>query len=529
MKNVYFPLFLLLFFQLSYSQGGLSFKESKQLYLHGNSILIGNNILGNHASKPLMDLSIPNDLVKMKYIDVDNDKSTFSSSEATINNSPKDSKIKYAVLYWSGLYPFGKGVLRRYGDKIIYKGRGIREQNVSSILFKTPNGDYETINGTVIYDSYNSEVFETNKPYVCYADVTSKLQNIPTINGTYTVANIKAATGKISGGGSAGWLLYIIYEDLSQTPKYFNIYNGMVEVSKEDVEIGFTNFKSKEAGNIQATIAIGAMEGDRKITRDQVSVLDKHTGEFIRLGSKVREETNFFNSSITIGDKFFEDRNPNSANTLGFDLLKMQIPNQNNKLFDNTTTQASFKFQGKLDRFYLFFMAFETEIDNSFMSEEMGPIKELLSSNPIDNSDASMGEQALEIKNISSDIQSEVVEKSHSGIQENLENNILRDEAILLEKTIKEEFLAASVISVPGLESGYYLVTNVFSRKRNVANWTQFLDDKNIESDILVNPANRWSYVYIANNESFEAVFEMWKANKDIEFFEGLWIAKVNL
>lgn len=108
MKNIYFLLISCLFFQCTHSQEGVSFEENEQLYLRGNSILIGNNILGEHTTNPLRDRNIPNDLIKMAYIDVDDDKATFSSSEVTIINALENSKIEYAALYWCGLYPFEK-------------------------------------------------------------------------------------------------------------------------------------------------------------------------------------------------------------------------------------------------------------------------------------------------------------------------------------------------------------------------------------------------------------------------------------
>src|SRR5690606_30217376 len=95
MKNLYFSIIALLFLNQIYSQDGVPFKENKQLYVSGNSILIGNNILGDHPTEPLMDIGIPNDVVKMKYIDVDTDETTFSSSEATIKNIIGKPKIAH--------------------------------------------------------------------------------------------------------------------------------------------------------------------------------------------------------------------------------------------------------------------------------------------------------------------------------------------------------------------------------------------------------------------------------------------------
>ncbi|HET8804039.1 MAG TPA: hypothetical protein VFM72_05620 [Aequorivita sp.] len=528
MKNLYFFILSILLFQFTHSQEGTAFKENKQLYVQGNSILIGNNILGEDAKEPLMDITIPNDVVKMKYIDVDTDEATFSSSEATLKNDAKNPKIVYAALYWCGLYPFEKSALRKSGNKMIHVGRGERDAAVNSILFKTPNGKYENLNGNVLFDSYNTESFIENSPYVCYADVTAKLQNLATINGTYTVANIKATEGEILGGGSAGWLLYIVYEDISESPKYFTTYNGLVEVSKEAVEINFTDFKSKEEGIVKTTVAMGAMEGDRKIKTDEFSIFDKKNGSFKPLNNKVREEKNFFNSSITMGDEFFTDRNPNSANTLGFDLLKMEIPNPNNELLDNATTQANLKFQAKADRFYLFFVAFETEINKAFLEEKKKVVEDTIISvpaiteisEPIEEEQIAVSTEKKETK---------PVQNNKPVIKKPKEPVVPKKPIVLSEEDkIKKEVRIQSM-SVPGQASGYYLVTNVFSVAGNATRWSQFLAEKKYSPQTFITPRDNWNYVYVANNNALKPVYEKWKEYKGFEYFKNIWIMKINL
>lgn len=530
MKNLYFSVVVFLIFHITYSQEGVPFNEDKQLYVRGNSILIGNNILGDHPTEPLMDISIPNDVVKMKYIDIDNDKETFSSSEATINNASANPKIAHAALYWCGLYPSEKSALRKSGNRMVHVGSGERDAAVNSILFKTPNGTYEALSGKVIFDSFNTEVFTTNSPYVCYADVTAKLQNLTSINGIYNVANIKATEGEISGGGSAGWLLYVVYEDASESPKYFTTYNGLVEVNKEAVEINFKGFKSKEEGIIKTTIALGAMEGDRKIKTDEFSIFDKKAGNFKTLSNKVREEKNFFNSSITIGDVIFTDRNPNSANTLGFDLLKMEIPNPNNELLDNATTQANLQFQAKADRFYLFFVAFETEINKEFLEEKTKVVEDTIIDAPAitEISEPIMEEKEYTIVS-AEEKETKPSQKNTSAIKKPKENVVPKKPIVLSEEDkIKKEVRVQSM-SVPGLAAGYYLVTNVFSVPGNATKWSQFLTEKSYSPQTFVNPRNNWNYVYVTKNNDLKPVFEKWKEYKGLEYFKEIWIMKINL
>lgn len=520
MKNLCLIISLLLF-TFSYSQKGVPFKENEKLYLQGNSILIGNNILGDHPTKPLMNIDISNDEVEMKYIDVDDDPTTFSSSEASITNLPENAKIAHATLYWSGLYPYEKSTLRKFRNEMRHVGVGERDASVNSIMFKTPNGNYEHLDGKVIFDSNNSKVFKANSPYVCYADVTENLQDLITRNGAYTVANIKATEGKILGGGSAGWLLYVIYEDIEESPKYFTTYNGLLEVNNEAVKIDFKDFKSKEDGEYKTTVALATLEGDRNIKTDKVSIFDKKKGRFMPLSSKNRDKKNFFNSSITSGDEFFTARSPNSANTLGFDLLKMEIQNPNNKLLDNSTTQVKLQFETKKDRFYLFFVAFETEINKDFLEEKIKVAKDNIVS--LSPSAEILSEEKLietiskpEVKTVA------IVEKSKENLNSNKSIELSEEEEIIRELDIE-------TMLVSGLESGYYLITNVFSVSGNASKWSEFLTEKKYTAKTFINPSNNWNYVYISNNKDLKTLHEKWKQYNELEYFKKIWIVKINL
>ena len=63
-----------------------NFKSIKEetFKLSNFTALIGNNILSTHATKPFND-NVINDFSNLKFIDVDDDSNTFSSSEANLN------------------------------------------------------------------------------------------------------------------------------------------------------------------------------------------------------------------------------------------------------------------------------------------------------------------------------------------------------------------------------------------------------------------------------------------------------------
>lgn len=517
MKTICFSILTLLIVQKALAQEGMPFSENQKLYVRGSSILIGNNILGDHTTKPLIDLAIPNDKVKMKYIDVDDDDRTFSSSQATINVSDKDSKIAYAGLYWSALYPYQSGVLRKSGNRMVYKGQGERDAIVNTILFKTPNEEYKTINGEVIFDSFGREDFSTNVPYACYADVTLQLQELSTFNGTYTVGNVKATEGNISGGSSGGWLLYIIYENPEESAKYFTSYQGLVEVNKEAVELTFKDFKTKEIGAIDTTIAIGSLEGDTNFKTDECAIYNSKTESFENISNALRPSKNFFNSKITIYSEMFNDRNPNNSNTLGFDILKIKVPNFENQTIDGSTTQATLRFKTKADRFYLFFVAFETEINDVFYQDkrELGAL-DRTDEDTLSSIKESTEEAVLSVRDILETKEPKQIKTAEKDTQDK-------------QNAIIEKIINKKSISVPSLNSGYYLVTNVFSNISYAKRWADFLTQKGFSPKTYINPKNNWHYIYIFQDMDPYLVNSKRDEIKNIDYFKEVWIIKINL
>jgi hypothetical protein len=483
-----------------FAQEGKKFELSQQFYLQGNSILIGNNILGHHKEKLLNDHNVVNDLVDMVYINIDRDQSTFSSSSATVSQSISGEKVKYAALYWSAIYKYDKGKKRVRRNREIYVGNDSRSDDVNKIKFKPLEKEYIDIKGEIIFDSYHSNYFEETKPYVCYADVTAYLKNLSSINGSFSVANIKATEGYISGGSAAGWLLYIIYEDENETPKYFTTYNGLMEVANaKPVDILFNDFLPIESDEINTSLLVGALEGDYRFRSDMVSIKNVSLNQYVSLSNSKRPSNNFFNSSISIYEDFFTNRSPSSLNTLGFDLLKINIPNPKASIFLDKTAQIQFRFSTRSDRFYLFFTAFESEISDTFFAQKTE--SKLL---PI------------------------LAETKPTDFEEILEIPVSED-AIIYDKKIQkilEKLNNQAPFYISDLGQGYYLITNVFSRKRNTKNWKKHLIQEGFEPKSFINPLNNWEYVYIDYDETPQRLIDRVNKLSLLQDFEKIWILK---
>ena len=372
MKNCFsFNFIVFAFCGFLFAQEAVPFKVQNEFYIYGDATVIGNNILSKDIKEPFNDTSLTNDDIDMVFVDIDNDPSTFSSSSASLKLPKNHKKIVYAALYWTATYSYEQGYRQESAGQFLFQGKRVHHRDdIDKIKLKLPNGEYKNINGTVIFDGDDNTAFTLNSPYVCVADVTRLLKNAKDINGAYTVANVKATKGFVSGGSAAGWLLYIVYETPTKKPKYITTYNGFAHVSNAPLKLKFKNFKAQEKGDIKTTLTFAALEGDSALTEDECILINPKAKRVLLLSTKERPSNNFFNSKITYTDNIFNNRFPKSENTLGFDIATMDISNKSQPIIDNTTTEIEMAFNTESDRFYMFFTAFQTEISKTFYEEK---------------------------------------------------------------------------------------------------------------------------------------------------------------
>lgn len=365
-------LFTILFLSnLVFSQEEVPFSIRFKDYLRGDLTFIANNIVTRNDNKKIGEAynkqnvnSERNDDLNMSYIDIDNDKSTFSSSSAIIKPTKNTKEIVFAGLYWSATYNYPLS----FKDNGFYSREGDRKSNFNEIKIKIPSQkDYSDISGQIIFDGINNEKYNDNTPYVCFYDLTKMVKSNP--YGEYTVANIKSTEGYIEGGVSGGWILYFIYKDDNATQKYITLYDGFAAVYDMPIEIKLTDFQTPKTGVFNSKISLAALEGDANIDGDKVSIKNTTNNTYFPISSKNRNSQNLFNSQITIENEQFLDRNPASLNTLGFDALLLTLDNHNNQIINNSTTQSELKIESVGDKSYLFSVGFMIDVDKEFYTK----------------------------------------------------------------------------------------------------------------------------------------------------------------
>jgi gliding motility-associated-like protein/uncharacterized repeat protein (TIGR01451 family) len=344
-------IFLWLLFSLQlFAQNYVPFTPRFNQDLKGDIVLIGNNILGpdNNAFN---DNTVYNHNVDMQYIDIDGDPTTFSSSSADlVIGNTNCYEIIYAGLYWGAVTD--------------------GSESITDVKFKGPTGGYNDVTGTIIFDANGTSVDGGNSfSYACFADVTDIVTAFPNDLGTYTVANVSSAQGETSTfspyngtGYSAGWSLFVVYEDPTLPGKSITSFDGFSAISvaggNPALDIPVSGFRTVPApAPVRANFAFATLEGDNPIQGDRLLL------NGVPLSAADRPVNNFFDSSVTqLSATPVNNRNPNSTNTLGFDTGVMVVPNPSNTVIANNATSATVRLETSQDTYFQYFFAFAVDI-----------------------------------------------------------------------------------------------------------------------------------------------------------------------
>ena len=332
--------------------------------LRGDLTFIANNIVnrdegGDDPEDPYNSTgwrSEYNDRLNMQYIDIDGDPSTFSSSSATLAVPDSNcSLVRYAGLYWSAVYRDNN-----------------RNSDFNEVKFRVPGGSYVDLTADeILFDGEGDADFGNYAPYACYKDVTSIITGLANPDGEYFVANVRASSGdNVQGGVSGGWSLVVVYENPTLPGKYITTFDGYAGIkSGETVDIPFSGFTTLPAPfPVNAKLGVAALEGDNRISGDQLAIRADSNASFTTLSNTANPSNNFFNSNITDEGVIQTNRNPNSVNTLGWDVDLFTIPNPSQSVIPNSETGATLRASSSQDKYDIFFTSLDVEIIEPLMN-----------------------------------------------------------------------------------------------------------------------------------------------------------------
>lgn len=509
---------MLLVCATNFAQLSVPFKIRYQGFVKGDMTIIANNIVNrvdftsgpNEPYYNLTSYAKLNDEFDMAYIDIDEDESTFSSSSAELylDNSNR-KKIVYAGLYWSGTYRYNTGIQK--SEKKFVPTDASRG-TFSSVKLKLPNNEkYIDISGQVLFDGAGKNEFDEIAPYAVYADITDYLKALSNASGVYSVANVKATQGIIEGGVSAGWTIFVVYEDQNMSGKFVTSYDGFAGVTDKSTDIVFNGFQTLPEGNVRAKIACATLEGDNNLLGDQLLFSSNESKFFTPLSTNIRKDNNFFNSSITIENQNFINRYPDSKNTLGYDTCLFTIPNLNNTIIGNNIKEATLRLKSNGDRCFMFFTAFGVEVTPStdeiiYAATDDKPLKVASKNN------------LLKFIPANKDFLIEDYRTS-SSINRNRKNTFIDS---------KNNIIEVQTASISSATSGYYIIANIFKSEQSAIEFVTFLKSKDIEADFFTNILNNYRYVYLKKNNDLNEIVDLYLSKLDDTYEDRIQILAIN-
>ncbi|GAA3226281.1 Ig-like domain-containing protein [Dactylosporangium siamense] len=242
--------------------------------------------------------ALNNNGYRMRNVDVDAEPS-FNSSTADLA-VPTAATVLFAGLFWGGDTAPGTGT------------PAPDEAGRNTVRFKVPGGAYRTITASRLTDV---TTFPGHRPYQGYADVSALVAGAGA--GTYTVADIQAATGV--NDRYAAWSLVVVLHDPAQPVRNMVVYDGFGSVrgitpADATVTIPVTGFQTPPTGTVTTSLGAVAYEGDGGSGGDGIRL------DGTPLSDPLNPAANFFNSTTSDHGTAVTARDPADANLLGFDI-----------------------------------------------------------------------------------------------------------------------------------------------------------------------------------------------------------------
>ena len=208
---------------------------------------------------------------------------------------------------------------------------GANNINLRTAKIKFNTGSYQTViaaTGSVDKSLINGD----DSAYQAYIDVTAFVNSNG--HGTYTMADIKAATGTISGGGYfAGWALVVVYENQLLPYSSLRVYDGFLQVyddgivTSQTITLNGLNPPTSFANASDAYMSTVSWEGDANLAASA----SNPNGDFIKVNgiavtNAVNPVTNFWNGTISKnGVHVSGNKNPDFKNQMGIDIDEVEI------------------------------------------------------------------------------------------------------------------------------------------------------------------------------------------------------------
>ncbi|TVZ58310.1 type IX secretion system PorP/SprF family membrane protein [Flavobacteriaceae bacterium MAR_2010_105] len=123
----------------------------------------------------------------------------------------------------------------------------------------------------------------------------------------------------------------------------------------------------------------------------------------------------------------------------------------------------------------------------------------------------------------------EAEKESASQITTSVSSTNAKSSHDLIKKEIqKNSIKSESLFNVKGVESGYYLIANVFGTQEYLNKFMNKLSGDDIDPQYFVNPNNNWNYVYLKRYNTWQEAVAAHKSKFSGAYIDDMWIMNVD-
>jgi len=127
-------------------------------------------------------------------------------------------------------------------------------------------------------------------------------------------------------------------------------------------------------------------------------------------------------------------------------------------------------------------------------------------------------------------INSKIIDKNKSSLSvDNKQlNKYYTNNIAYKEELKKNKIRSAKMNNLNGVQSGYYIIVNVFSTDKFFSKFMDKLDGQNMKPHYFLNPKNNWKYVYLKRFDTWQEAIQAHKSNLGGTYKEDKWIMNVD-
>lgn len=130
------------------------------------------------------------------------------------------------------------------------------------------------------------------------------------------------------------------------------------------------------------------------------------------------------------------------------------------------------------------------------------------------------------INNTSDSTTSQKDRGNDNNLQNTTDDQLLRQN--VMDTPEQEEIVRKNFVNVPGINTGHYIVANVFGTERYLKSFVGELKRRGLDAQHFKNPENGLNYVFLARYDDYGNAVKDIRSNLKDKYFKEMWVMSVD-